>query len=916
MKFYIKLIVLAILLPLFSFGQSEASNWYFGEGAGLSFNGNGSVTAVTDGQLNTKEGCATISDSDGNLLFYTDGITVYTSTHSIMQNGTGLYGDPSSSQSALIVPNQKNTNIFYIFTVDTSVGGTDKDYGLNYSTVDLSLNAGAGAITQKNKNLLSNCSEKITAVLKDCFEKSVWVIAYGSESGNDEIFDTFFAFEVNDTGVVVEPVINTFDSIAISDNRGYLKLSADGTKMAAANVNDGLYLYDFNASTGVLTNQQRIAIRASNKDPYGVEFSPNNKLLYVVAYNAAQGLETESSNLLQFNLTAGDISASQVVLDERNIYRGALQLAENGKIYRSLAVSYDEGSQYLGVINDPNQIGAAAGYQHNAVYLQGKYATQGLPPFIQSFFAKTGLVKNTDGTTSTSLTVCEASPFVLEADEVPGATYNWTHNGSPIPNPNGHTLKVPQAALTDEGKYTLEIIPADPSECSIIGEAQLRINAIPVVNNPTLTQCDLDADSATASTDGRTSFNLEQASFDISNGVAGNSVAFYETEADRDANNPIANPIGFINTTTTNQTLYTSVTNTLGCSSYGTLYLEVNPTTASISLPTNPPYYACDSDPYDAKEIGYFDLDAIITTDFSGFDVTFYTSKDDAALEMNAVSGANYSSETTTLYVRLEIFNQCQGVEEISLNVQPIPVVILEDEYYLCTDNPILELTAENGFDTYQWYKTEANGAETLVSNTRNTTLTEIGNYRLELGYSYNAGQQRCTSSKNFKVTPSNIAIISNVEIKDIRKNNTITVVVSGDGDYEYAINNSTGPYQDSNVFTGLPIGFLDVYVRDTKGCGTTPPYKISIIGYPKMFTPNGDAANETWQISGLNEQFQPNSDIFIFDRYGVLITKITPTSAGWDGTHNGKPVPESDYWFRAKLEDGRDFNGHFSLKR
>ncbi|MCK0157772.1 T9SS type B sorting domain-containing protein [Cellulophaga sp. F20128] len=916
MKLYMRLLVLSILLPLFSFSQSEASNWYFGEGAGLSFNGNGSVTAVTDGKLNTKEGCATISDSDGNLLFYTDGITVYTSTHDIMQNGTGLYGDPSSSQSALIVPNQKDTHIFYIFTVDTSLGGTDKDYGLNYSTVDLSLNAGAGAITQKNKNLLANCSEKITAVLKDCFEKSVWVIAYGSESGNTEIFDTFFAFEVNDTGVVMTPVINTFDSIAISDNRGYLKLSADGTKMAAANVKDGLYLYDFDASTGVLANQQHIAIRASNKDPYGVEFSPNNELLYVVAYNAVQGLDTESSNLLQFNLKAGDISASQVVLDERNIYRGALQLAENGKIYRSLAVSYDEGSRYLGVINNPNQLGTAAGYQHNAIYLNGKHATQGLPPFIQSFFAKTGLVKNSDGTTSTSLTVCEASPFILEATNIPGATYNWTHNGNPIANPNGSVFSVTQAALTDEGKYTLEIIPADPSECSIFGEAQLSINAMPVINNPTLTQCDLDTDSATASTDGYTAFNLEQASFDIANGVAGNKVAFYASEADRDADKPIANPIGFINTTATNQTLYTRVTNTLGCSSYGSLNLIVNPTTASISLPTNLPYYACDSDPNDGKETGYFDLDAIIASNFLGFDVSLYTSKEDASLEINAVSGANYSSETATIYVRLEAFNQCQGVEEISLNVQPIPKVIIEDEYYFCTDNPVLELTAENGFDSYEWYKTEANGQEVLVASTSTITLTEIGDYRLELGYSYRGGLQICTNSKNFKVTPSNIAIITNVEVKDIRKNNVITVLVSGDGDYEYAINDSIGPYQDSNVFSGLPVGFLDVYVRDKKGCGVTSPYKISIIGYPKMFTPNGDTANETWQISGLNEQFQPNSSIFIFDRYGVLISKITPTSAGWDGTHNGKPVPESDYWFRAKLEDGRDFNGHFSLKR
>lgn len=184
MKPTLKLLALALLLPMLSIAQSQASNWYFGDGAGIRFNDNGSVTALTDGKLNTKEGCATISDDDGNLLFYTDGIRVYTKDHVIMQNGNGLYGDPSSSQSALIVPNQKDTNIFYIFTVDTSVFEADPDYGLNYSTVDMSLDGGKGAVTIKNTKLLDYCSEKITAVLKDCFDKSVWVITYANENGS------------------------------------------------------------------------------------------------------------------------------------------------------------------------------------------------------------------------------------------------------------------------------------------------------------------------------------------------------------------------------------------------------------------------------------------------------------------------------------------------------------------------------------------------------------------------------------------------------------------------------------------------------------------------------------------------------------------------------------------------------------
>src|SRR5699024_12186554 len=88
---------LFFLMPLKARAQLEASNWYFGHEAGLHFEGCDDPTVLTDGQLNQLEGCATISDSEGNLLFYTDGIEIYDANHELMQNGTGLYGDPSST---------------------------------------------------------------------------------------------------------------------------------------------------------------------------------------------------------------------------------------------------------------------------------------------------------------------------------------------------------------------------------------------------------------------------------------------------------------------------------------------------------------------------------------------------------------------------------------------------------------------------------------------------------------------------------------------------------------------------------------------------------------------------------------------------------------------------------------------------
>jgi urease alpha subunit len=102
------------------FAQKEANIWYFGANAGLDFN-SGTPVALLDGALDTIEGCATISDTDGNLLFYTDGITVFNKNHTIMLNGMGLNGDTSTTQSALIVPKPNDENTYYIFTVADAI---------------------------------------------------------------------------------------------------------------------------------------------------------------------------------------------------------------------------------------------------------------------------------------------------------------------------------------------------------------------------------------------------------------------------------------------------------------------------------------------------------------------------------------------------------------------------------------------------------------------------------------------------------------------------------------------------------------------------------------------------------------------------------------------------------------------------
>ncbi len=82
---------------------------------------------------------------------------------------------------------------------------------------------------------------------------------------------------------------------------------------------------------------------------------------------------------------------------------------------------------------------------------------------------------------------------------------------------------------------------------------------------------------------------------------------------------------------------------------------------------------------------------------------------------------------------------------------------------------------------------------------------------------------------------------------------------------------------------------------------------------YPKYFTPNGDGFNDTWKIKF--SDIEEDLTVKIFDRYGKLIIELKNNS-GWNGTFNGHELPASDYWFVVTRANGKEYRGHFSLKR
>jgi len=367
--------------------QREANTWYFGRFLGLDFN-SGTAVPLNDGQLNTTEGVATISNSNGNLLFYTDGIRVWNKLHQVMPNGTGLFGDPSSTQSAVIVPKIGDTTRYYVFTVDAVLGTR----GLNYSVVNMTLDNGKGDVELKNSPIQLNVVEKITAV-KHCNNRDVWVVAHGSVS------DIYYSYLVTAAGVNTTPVIShtgvvlpgvvppsSIDSTWL----GYMKASPDGRRIAAAHWTVNADVSNFDNATGVVSNTVSLF---QPGDPhylvYGIEFSPDSKLVYNTVFFTDPANGGKRNALYQYDVTLATpaaIRASKQVISQNSdpvqTY-AALQIAPDGKMYMAKNIY-----THIASISNPNVYGPGCNFTSNAVQWTGpnQQSSFGLPTFIQSYF--------------------------------------------------------------------------------------------------------------------------------------------------------------------------------------------------------------------------------------------------------------------------------------------------------------------------------------------------------------------------------------------------------------------------------------------------------------------------------------------------------------------------------------------------
>ncbi|SMC37360.1 T9SS type B sorting domain-containing protein [Moheibacter sediminis] len=899
----------------YAFAQLESSHWYFGAHSGLDFS-SGSPQVVYNGQLDTGEGCASISDINGNLLFYTDGTTVFNRNHQQL-NTVNLKGDSSSTQSAIIVPYPGNTDLYYIFTVDADDGaqpGSTTNEGFHFYLVDMTLNGGLGGMVDTpNNNLLPLTSEKVTAVAHKNND-DIWVITHFE--------DKFYSYLVTSTGLNTTPVVSQIgpyiDPLVYPVNsRGYIKAAPNGKKIAIAhlsnlplselggnvpnstfaNTYDGhAALYDFDDQTGLVSNEIVISDEGS---PYGVEFSFDSKFAYFEFDYHDENYNWTNGELAQYDLSATDIPASKLVIFDDFIFnggsfqaRGALQLALDNKIYYSHTYYTFNAwgivylGDYLSIIHSPHLQGAASNFEYNALRLNdaanpNHKASYGLPPFITSFF--NAVIVFDGGISGSEACLGEALNFSVIANS-PVLNILWDFGDG-----NTSNLLAPSHTYSNPGTYTVSATVTTDEE-TVPVTRQVTIHSLPNVQDVELVKCDYDGD-------GLALFEI----YDADNLVSGDSnITITYHESPEDAISGEDNLPNVYTNTSNPQIIYVRVENEFGCLSFSELELSTSLNTIQIV----PDIELCDENSDGVETFNLTQNQNIINSLYTDpiTILSYHKTITEAEFGLNPLN-LNYTNNSNpeTIYARVET-DSCFEVIAFDLILNPLPFINIEDNT-ICPQNGIITLDAGTGFTTYLWEGMQGNDLN-QPNNEPTITITQPGSYFITVW-----DDKGCQFRDSFTITNSVNPVISEIIISE---SGTVEIIAIGEFPFEYSLNNVL--WQSSNQFTNLPPGDYIAYVRDSKGC-ISDTKGFGILEIPNFISPNGDGYNDTWSIRGISNY--EDVHIQIFDRNGKLFVDRMNhnNSEVWDGKYLGRTVHTGTYWYIIKTTDGRKYVGTLAVR-
>lgn len=449
--FYTRLLIVSVLvlLSLSILNAQQTNNWYFGSAAGWPNTGirinftSGTPIVSTCVPMLTEEGSSSISDASGNPILYTDGVTLWDAAVDTVI-ATGLLGNPSSTQSAIILPKPGSTTQWLLFT-SGSVGFN----GINYYTVTRETPISTFSISAAT-NLVSAgiVGEGLCIIGSSKVGSAFWVIARDIDNSIGGVR----AWEVSDVGNVNVVAVTSnlsgldFVNVNFQTRIGSIKSNTCQSKLAFSYLSGSVDITDFDAVNGVVVanTARRITIAggSGNSGSYGIEFSPNDEYLYLT--NLSGG------NIYSY-MVRSPYTLSTLATLTAGAEAGQLQIAPNGVIYMARKNMNElVGPSYLSSITSANTGGVFNEFalQTNLTSCAGKvgFTFRGLPTFPKTLVVSSFVLSPGDISSCTNETTNTISPF---------ASSSITLNIFPNPTSNMVTISVSNKELSGSGSIVV-----------------------------------------------------------------------------------------------------------------------------------------------------------------------------------------------------------------------------------------------------------------------------------------------------------------------------------------------------------------------------------------------------------------------------------------------------------------------------
>ncbi len=432
--------------------------WFCKDSVGLNFNSGVPIedSSSTLGEGYSFAGSSVMSDTNGNLLFYTDGYSVWNRQHQVMPHGNLGNSFTRGTQASLCIPKPESDSQYYIFTSRR----IDSPHPMFYCEVDMNLDNGYGDVTDI-VNLPDYCDnpEKLAAFYHKN-KTDIWVITRSFS------FQRYTSLLITKDGINLDPVFSPAPPVDFKYNMdfiGLMKISYDKKYLitcygGGTSSRSRVEVCSIDSKTGLIDHLYHFKLRyIIPNNPfyrtYSCEFSPDSKYMYLGGTIYTEDITHVYQYDMQYIEDSAQFIQSYIQVGSGQGYR--LQLASDGKIYCFLHSpdGNDPSNGLVGIIHKPEKPGLECNYLPSEFFIENGIVKSGLVNFVTDFLFRFDF----DG-------LCESDTFTFDPWFFPEPTYIEWNFGDPLSG-IANTSTIPHAThkFSDGGTYEVSVYVEYPS---------------------------------------------------------------------------------------------------------------------------------------------------------------------------------------------------------------------------------------------------------------------------------------------------------------------------------------------------------------------------------------------------------------------------------------------------------------------